>query len=95
MNDISAHQEPATSVVFVNEWQAIVGDWVRNYRAPDGEVVEVCVRKGAYAPDEPRLTEEQAVQQAIDELNARRARRAERVSLGLPVTVQLKGTAEE
>src|ERR1019366_1513156 len=66
---IAPHQVKVRSVTFVKEMQAITGDRFRAYRAPDGEVCEVRVSCGAYAPDEPRWTDAEAREHAITSLN--------------------------
>jgi hypothetical protein len=91
---IAPHQVKVRSVTFVKQWQAITGDLVRAYRAPDGEVYEVAVRLGAYARDPAEMTDAQAQQDAIASLNAMRQGRAGRIARGEPVTCQLRATGE-
>jgi hypothetical protein len=91
---IAPHQVPVHSVTFIRESQEITGDTWRSYRAPDGEVCEVRVKCGAYAPDQPAWTDEQASEYAVAQLNERRQGRAGRIERGLPVTAQLKATGE-
>lgn len=93
--DISAHQVPVSSVTFVREMQVITGDRFRGYRAPGGEVTDVRVNCGAYAPEAGRLTDAQAAAHAVTTLNEQRTRRAERIRRGEPVRVQTRLTAED
>lgn len=91
---IAPHQVKVRSVTFVKEMQAITGDRFRAYRAPDGEVCEVRVSCGAYAPNEPRWTDAEAREYAITSLNAMRQGRAGRIARGEQVTCQLRATGE-
>jgi hypothetical protein len=91
---IAPHQVKVRSVAFFKEMQAITGDRFRTYRAPDGEVFEVRVSCGAYAPDEPRWTDAEAREHAITELNAMRQRRAKAIARSEPVACQLRATGE-
>jgi hypothetical protein len=92
--EIAPHQVEVRSVEFIRESQAITGDWWRAYRATDGEVAEIRVKCGAYAPDAPALTDEEARAEAVRSLNERRRSRAGRIARGLPVTAQLRATGE-
>ena len=89
---IAPHQVPVTSVTLARIWQSVTGDWFQAYATPDGEVIEIRVACGAYAPEEPVLTREQAAAHALDVANQMRQGRAERMTSGLPVTCQLTPT---
>jgi hypothetical protein len=91
---IAPHQVTVRSVTFVKRYQCVTGDWFQAYRAPDGEVFEVRVRCGAYAPDAARMTDAEAQEHAITTLNKMRAGRAGRMARGEPVTCQLRATGE-
>ena len=71
---MTAYSEDVTSVELIASWQMPAGTRVHAYRAPDGEVVEICARSTAQA--------------AIDVLNFRREQRAARRSRGERVFVQ-------
>lgn len=88
--EIAPHQVEVREVEFIGESQAITGDWWRDYRAPDGEIAEIRVKCGAYAPDVPALTDEEARAEAVRSLNERRRGRAGRMARGLPVTAHLR-----
>lgn len=93
--EIAPHQVPVRGVLFIEEHRAITGDVWRLYRAPDGELIDVRVRCGDYAHDLPGtepLTDEQAREHAVLELNQRRQGRARRIAAGEPVTCRLGGS---
>jgi hypothetical protein len=93
LQQIAPHQVRVREVWFLAEWQAITGDTWESYQAPDGEIVEVRTRCGAYAPRAGTWTSRQAHRFAIRALNLRRQARAGRIAVGLPVTCQLTSTA--